>query len=609
MLIRPDVSAQNELLINNKISLAKRYEQSGDLEKAKKIYNDIIKEQPWNFEIVKSLNDIFLKLKEYDNSILLIEEKIKLNPTDPNLYGLLGSTYATMGENQKASEIWDKAIEINKSSMVTYRVIADYAIQKRDFNKAIEILKKGLDATNEPMIFSYDLGNLYSITMEFEEAAKVYCDLLFSNPEQLASIQSRMNRYLTHANSVKATIDVTLDYYEKSRKTQYLDLLSYLYMREQNYSKALDLMIQKDKALDNNGISIFNFAKSVFAEGDFNTSSKAYMFLINNYKNSSFLPDAELGYIRSAEEKLNSEQIDSSNAWKPFLENDTAGSYKYSKIIKDYENLAEKYFNDNIIASAKMRIGIIKLTIFKDYNEAGKIFSDLQKSRLAPILIVQLMQNLAQISIQKNNLSEAQTIYNRLKEIPAFDPSVKSLANFMSAKILFWTGNFPKALIELKDISQNLSDNFANDAIELSIIINTMKQDSLNLLNYAKGDLLSAQNNFNGASEIFKKLADNKNLILLNDISKYKFAQMEIALNKYNSAISALEELSSGEIKNVYSDKALYLLGNTYLYALNNYEKGQEVFQNLLDTFPNSLYFDKSRQMLNIINKGIKQTI
>lgn len=609
MLIRPDVSAQNELLINNKISLAKRYEQSGDLEKAKKIYNDIIKEQPWNFEIVKSLNDIFLKLKEYDNSIILIEEKIKLNPTDPNLYGLLGSTYATMGENQKASEIWDKAIEINKSSMVTYRVIADYAIQKRDFNKAIEILKKGLDATNEPMIFSYDLGNLYSITMEFEEAAKVYCDLLFSNPEQLASIQSRMNRYLTHANSVKATIDVALDYYEKSRKTQYLDLLSYLYMREQNYSKALDLMIQKDKALDNNGISIFNFAKSVFAEGDFNTSSKAYMFLINNYKNSSFLPDAELGYIRSAEEKLNSEQIDSSNAWKSFLENDTAGSYKYSKIIKDYENLAEKYFNDNIIASAKMRIGIIKLTIFKDYNEAGKIFSDLQKSRLAPILIVQLMQNLAQISIQKNNLSEAQTIYNRLKEIPASDPSVKSLANFMSAKILFWTGNFPKALIELKNISQNLSDNFANDAIELSIIINTMKQDSLNLLNYAKGDLLSAQNNFNGASEIFKKLADNKNLILLNDISKYKFAQMEIALNKYNSAISALEELSSGEIKNVYSDKALYLLGNTYLYALNNYEKGQEVFQNLLDTFPNSLYFDKSRQMLNIINKGIKQTI
>ena len=84
---------------------------------------------------------------------------------------------------------------------------------------------------------------------------------------------------------------------------------------------------------------------------------------------------------------------------------------------------------------------------------------------------------------------------------------------------------------------------------------------------------------------------------------------MEIALNNYDKGIEALEELSGGQIQNVYSDKALFLLGNTYLYALKNSEKASSAFQNLLDTFPNSLYFDESRQMLNIINKGLKQTI
>ena len=157
LLLTIDISAQNDVLTNNKISLAKEYEQTGEPEKAKQIYVEIIKEQPWNFEIFKSLNELFLKLKEYDSSIILIQDRRKKNPGDPNLYGILGSTYATMGQNDKAAEIWDKGIGTNKTSMVTYRVIADYAIQKRDFDKAIDILKKGSELVNDPIIFSYDL--------------------------------------------------------------------------------------------------------------------------------------------------------------------------------------------------------------------------------------------------------------------------------------------------------------------------------------------------------------------------------------------------------------------------------------------------------------------
>ena len=601
-------SAQNDLL-ESKINLAKRYEQAGELEKAKQIYHSVIQEQPWNFELMKSLNEIFIKLKEYDNSIILLEERLALNPADPNLYGLLGSTYSTMGNNEKAYEIWDKGIETNKTSMVVYRIIADYAIQKRAFEKAIDILKKGQANVQDPAIFSFDLGNLYSVTMEFKEAAETYCELLFANPEQIGAIQSRMNRYLTHPNSAEPTIETAQQYYEKYKSPVFLDLLSYLYNNERNYSKALDVIIQKDKISGNSGTVILNFARSVFGDGDYETSGKAFKFLVDNYPSASFVPDAKLGYLRAEEEKLNISHFDSSNSWKPFNAADTTGSYRYFTLINSYEDLAKTYFKDNIIASAKLRIGIIKQTIFYDVDEAQKIFSELFKSRISVPLMPQMLERLAEISIQKNDLSEAENYYNRLKQIPATDISKKSLANFMSAKINFWKGDFPSALKELSEISKNLSDDYANDAIELSIIINTLKRDSLNLLNYAKADLLSEQNKFTEAAVEFKKLADNKNLLLLNDISKYKYAQMQIALNNYDNAVQSLEELSGGELKNVYSDKALYLLGNTYLYALNNEQKASTVFQNLLDTFPNSLYFDKSRQMLNVINKGMKQTI
>lgn len=609
IIFAANICAQSDDILNSKITLAKRYEQAGELEKAKQIYHSVIQEQPWNFELVKSLNEIFLKLKEYDNSIILLEERLALNPSDPNIYGLLGSTYATMGNNEKAFEIWDKGIETNKSSMVVYRVIADYAIQKRAFEKAIDILKKGQANVNDPAIFSFDLGNLYSVTMEFKEAAEIYCGLLLTNPENIGAVQSRMNRYLTHPNSLQPTIETVENFYDKYKSPVFLDLLNYLYSTQRNYSKALDVIIQKEKISGNSGTFILNFARSVFGDGDYETSAKAFQFLVENYPSASFVPDAKLGLLRAEEEKLNLLNFDSANSWKPFNSPDTTGSYKYYSLINSYEDLANTYFKDNIIASAKLRIAIIKQTIFYDIDEAQKIFSELFQSRLSVSLIPQVLERLAEISIKKNDLTSAQASYNRLKQIPSTDISKKSLSSFMSAKINFWKGDFPSALKGLAEISKNLSDDYANDAIELSIIITTLKRDSLNLLNYAKADLLSEQSKFSEAASEFKRLADNKNLLLLNDISKFKYAQMQIALNNYNEAVQALEELSGGTIKNVYSDKALYLLGNTYLYALNNDEKASGVFQNLLDTFPNSLYFDKSRQMLNVINKGTKQTI
>lgn len=609
LIFAANICAQSDEILNSKITLAKRYEQAGEFEKAKQIYHSVLQEQPWNFELVKSLNEIFLKLKEYDNSIILLEDRLALNPSDPNIYGLLGATYSTMGNNEKAFQVWDKGVETNKSSMVVYRVIADYAIQKRAFEKAIDILKKGQANVNDPAIFSFDLGNLYSVTMEFKEAAEVYCALLLTNPENIGAVQSRMNRYLTHPNSLLPTIETVENFYNKYKSPVFLDLLNYLYSNQRNYSKALDVIIQKEKISGNSGTFILNFARSVFGDGDYETSSKAFQFLIDNYPSASFVPDAKLGLLRSEEEKLNLSHIDSANSWKPFNSPDTTGSYKYFSLINSYEDLANTYFKENIIAFAKLRIAIIKQTIFHNFDEAQKIYSQLFQSRLSVPLIPQILEKLAEISIKKNDLNAAESYYNRMKQIPSTDISKKSLSSFMSAKINFWKGDFPSAVKGLAEISKNLSDDYANDAIELSIIINTLKRDSLNLVNYANADLLSEQNKFAEAAAEFKKLADNKNLLLLNDISKYKYAQMQIALNNYNEALQALEELSSGTIKNVYSDKALYLLGNAYLYALNNNEKASSVFQNLLDAFPNSLYFDKSRQMLNVINKGIKQTI
>ena len=92
-----------------------------------------------NNVIVELLNKNLISQKKYNESIELLNQKINQTPNDYNLFGLLGSTYFIMDQSEKAFESWEKGITINPSSYIGYRVIANYAIDNRAYEKAIDI--------------------------------------------------------------------------------------------------------------------------------------------------------------------------------------------------------------------------------------------------------------------------------------------------------------------------------------------------------------------------------------------------------------------------------------------------------------------------------------
>ena len=47
--------------------------------------------------------------------------------------------------------------------------------------------------------------------------------------------------------------------------------------------------------------------------------------------------------------------------------------------------------------------------------------------------------------------------------------------------------------------------------------------------------------------------------------------------------------------KNIYADKALYLLGNIYQYGVGDSTKAVEIYEKLLAKFPASIYLDEAR--------------
>jgi tetratricopeptide (TPR) repeat protein len=174
-------------------------------------------------------------------------------------------------------------------------------------------------------------------------------------------------------------------------------------------------------------------------------------------------------------------------------------------------------------------------------------------------------------------------------------------ANFNLARIEFWKGNFTNSVNLLDDVTKNLTTDFANDALELAALINTTKKDSLNLLLYAHADLLAVQNKHKDAGIELKTLSDNPNLFIINDFAKNKFAEMLIAQNELPSAIKVLEEIMENQKNAIFIEKSTFLLAQCYQYGIKNLQKAAQIYQKLLETFPNSLYFDRAREALQSI--------
>ena len=76
-----------------------------------------------------------------------------------NLYGDLGTIYFLQGNEKRANEIWQEALDLEPENAFSYRTIANYYIENRQIESAIEVLKRGNEVSVDPTIFSYDIAN------------------------------------------------------------------------------------------------------------------------------------------------------------------------------------------------------------------------------------------------------------------------------------------------------------------------------------------------------------------------------------------------------------------------------------------------------------------
>jgi len=597
LFIAASLLAQQNSLDQNQFMLAQSYEHQGNYSKALEIVEALNKKDPNNIQYFNKLNALYLLLKNYDESVSLINARIKLTPQDLSLFGMLGSTYYTAGDRTKAYTIWDDAINDNQGNQMACRIMANYAIDKRDFDKAIELLNRGKESAKEPGLYSFELGELYSITMRYKEAAEEYCSLIKSNPTQYSQIENKILSYSSKPNALDETIEVVGNY--KSDKINFKYLLARLYIEKKNYDLAFDLYKEIDENQKYNGDELYNFAEFVFHDGEYEVAEEAFKFLIDKYPDQPSISAVKLGYAKTKESLFIKKYDDTNSNWKSYYIPARAADEEIEPVIKAYEEIVNVYKHSEVAIEAKIRISSLLYHQKGDMLNAEKYFKaiadDYPTSKFAPAAFTEL----GLISIQQAKLDDAEKYFSQINELSRVETKDRNFASYKLAKIYSYKSNFDKARNILSSVLSNLKDNIANDALEFSILLNTAKNDSSNLALYCNAEFLAEQKRFGDAKNLYLQLSQNQQAFVFHSIAKLKAAEMLIANSDYVNAIIDLKLITDEAEKNIYADKALYLLGKIYQYGLKDNAKAIQSYESLLARFPRSLYLDEARE--NII--------
>lgn len=603
LLLFFSVFAQQNQMDQNQFMLAESYEQQGNLGKAVEIVEGLNKKDPTNIQFFNKLNSLYLQLKKYDESVLLIESRIKLVPQDVNLYGMLGSTYYTAGDRNKAYKIWEDAIEQFKSNQMTIRIISNYAIEKRDFEKAIEYLNLGKALSKDPYLFSYDLAELYQITMRYREAANEYCNLIKANPAQYQQIESKILSYSNKPGAIDETIEVVKKF--KSYDLSFSYLLARLLIEKKNYEEAFIIYKELDKKGNDKGGELLSFANFIYRENAFKVALNVFQYILDNYKNEEIIPAAKLGYAKSLEAMFVAKYKASNPDWKTFCTPKEANEKEVQPVIEAYKDITDIYKHSEVAIEAYLRIGILYEYYLNDSERAENYFNIITEnypmSKFTSLALIEL----GNIAIQKGRLDEAEKYFKSVTDLPRANPDDRSYSNYKLSRIFSYKDDFESARKKLLAVMGNLKDNLANDAIEFSILLNNAKNDSSNLSLYCKAEFLTEQHKFEEAKNMYDQIAQNPQAFIFHSIAKMRSAEMLVANDEYSSAVSALTVIAEEAEKNIYSDKALYLQGRIYQYGLKNPDKAVESYESLLIKFPRSLYLDEARQNIIELKKKI----
>lgn len=163
-------SASNELLI----SIAKHDIQEGNVDHAKKLYQEILSRDEEHYEALLGLSHIQMFKHEYLKAIMSLSKMIETYPYEKEPFFSLGVSYLSIGQMEKGQEALKQAYELSPESFEIMQAYTEILLYQEEFEEVLDILASEIEEGLENGQIFYLMARAKEGLEQFEEALEFY---------------------------------------------------------------------------------------------------------------------------------------------------------------------------------------------------------------------------------------------------------------------------------------------------------------------------------------------------------------------------------------------------------------------------------------------------
>ena len=598
------VMPQRRDLIQNALLM----ERKGDIERARTLYEDMLRENPGNRQAYQRLKEILKRTGELDSAAQLVEVWIDLNPNDLQAYIELGEIVFLKKDKISAAKIWHDFEMTYGTNKSIYRMLV-HAFSRLGLTEEMErLVKRGRSKLGQKDMLALDLANYYYSRQTYDRALDEYLIYIIEHPQQEKLVTDRV-LLMSDDPENHLLIEKKLISSLENNHLIINKLLAGYYFKTSRYNEALNT--HRSMGLDKN--SDFNrwllLAANLRKESQYDLSIKAYQELLDLELEipPKIIGEALLGLGKTYEDQLlpnipNNLLVgfypDNLFFENEFLKISSRSRESLEKTFELYKRVLQELPASSFSPKAHFRLGEIQFKITRDFDGARASYLSALASRPDNNLRENILLRIGDTFIAEGNLIAAR---NHFKVQHRNNNNSISPFTMKEIQLTFLTGTIDTAKTVLDSVIVNSlpNDKYFNDLMELQDIIAQhytfgSKTDKEALLQYSIAERFLQQYKLVEAAEMLAFIRENYPDVSILPTVMLRECLLRLLLEDVSISLNIAQLLE----KTIFAPQGITIQGEINEQFFGDIDNAMKFYNNLLESYPMSMLAEPVRMRM-----------
>ncbi len=568
------------------VQLAQQYFRNGEYEKASELYEKLYKANERNDFYFDRYVDCLLALERYQECEKIVARNLKRNPQNVNLYVVYGKLFERQYRDEEAMEQYRAAIANLPRDRYSIIRLANAFSGLTKYELAIQTYEKGAKLLKDEELFAYNLGDLYRRKGDSEKMIENYLNSLQANPDRLGNLQTLFQRYLLEEDFRELKRQLYERIQTNEAELHYVELLTWVFIQEEDYANALRQVRALDRRLRENGARVFGLAEIAADDGDYQTAIDAYEYIVEKKGATSFF------YLDAKREALRCRRLQLVEGYDYTRE-------ELASLQEEYVRFLDEFGRSKLTAPIMAQLAYLEAFYLGNLENAIAILNQLLDfPNLDRYVEAEAKLSLADFYLMQGEIWEATLLYSQVDK--AFKEDILGHeARFRNAKLSYYNGDFQWAQAQFDVLKASTSKLIANDALDLSVFIMDnlgLDTTATALQMFADAELLIFQNRFERARAKMDSLQQKFPGHSLEDDVLWLKARIHKKKREFEPAAAMLQKIIDDHSEGIRADNAMFELAELYENQLDNKEKAMELYEKIFIEFNSSTFAVEARK-------------